>query len=73
MIGHISCLGLGQERRILPNHGDNGVGIDWLQLQDGGQLGRVVIGQPLGRGGASLKIVGLDPVQRLDSTFFAKT
>ena len=73
MISHIPCLGLGQERRILLNHRDNGLIIDGLQLRDGGKLGQVVIGQTPGRGGASLKIIGLDPVQRLDSIFFAKT
>ena len=53
---------------MLPDHRDNGVVIDGLQLRDGGKLGRVVIGQTPGRGGASLKIIGLDPVYRLDST-----
>ena len=47
--------------------------IDGLQLWDGGQQRQVAIGQTPRRGGASLKIIGLDPVQRLDSTFFAKT
>ena len=69
--GYLLWLGQGR-RRLLLDGGDIGVVIDGLQLRDGGKLGRVVIGQTPGRGGASLKIIGLDPVQRLDSTFFAK-
>ena len=68
--GHLLWLGQSR-RRLLLDRGDIGVVIDGLQLRDGGKRGRVTImcvaiGHTPGRGGASLKIMGLDPVQRLD-------
>ena len=69
-LGHLLWLGQGGGRLLLDG-GDIGVVSDGLQLRDGGQRGRVAImcvaiGQAPGGGDASLKITGLDPVQRLD-------
>ena len=61
VISHRPWHGQSQGRRLLPDDGD----IDGLQLRDGGQQGRVAIGQTPGEGCASLKIKGLDPVQSL--------